>query len=72
VRAAGILQQSGDLDLIEQVLNGSRGLLEAARSVERVAKLIGAYKSTSPAERASFGKAIGVADLFDQAVAPSL
>jgi hypothetical protein len=72
VKAAGILHQNGDQKVIAAVLNGDRSLLEVARGIERVSKLVKIYKAASPAERVAFGKAIGVPRLFDQAVAPSL
>ena len=70
--AAPILLQSDDESLIAKVLKGREALQSAAAKVHRRAKLIEDFKNATVEDRAAFGHAVGVATLFDSAVAPSL
>ena len=72
IQAAVLLLQNGDDDLVTDVLNGRRPLIQAAKSVRNRARLIEDFRVASPEDRAAFGHAVGVATLFDSAVAPSL
>ena len=70
--AASILLWHDDGDLIEDVLAGRRSLLGAARAVRRKVRLTQAWSDATADDRAMFGRTVGVAEVFDAAVAPSL
>jgi hypothetical protein len=72
VHAALTLLQSEDAKLIAEVLQGHEALQSAAAKVRGRAKLIEDFKNATVEDRAAFGHAVGVAALFDSAVAPSL
>jgi hypothetical protein len=72
IQAAVLLLQCGDDALVTDVLNGRQPLIRAANRVRNRAKLIEDFRQASPEDRAAFGHAVGVAALFDSAVAPSL
>ena len=72
IQAAVLLLQNGDDALVTDVLNGRRPLIQAAKSIRNRARLIEGFRVASPEDRAAFGHAVGVATLFDSAVAPSL
>jgi len=72
IQAAVLLLQNGDDALVTDVLNRRRPLIQAAKSVRNRARLIEDFRVASPEDRAAFGYAVGVATLFDSAVAPSL
>ena len=72
VKAAQIILQSGDSKLVSDVLNGYRPLLKAANRVRGQAKLIEDFRAATAEDRAAFGRAVGVATVFDTAIAPSL
>ena len=72
IQAAVLLLQNCDDALVTDVLNGRRPLIQAAKSIRNRARLIQDFRAASPEDRAAFGHAVGVATLFDSAVAPSL
>jgi hypothetical protein len=72
VHAALTLLQSDDERLIAEVLQGREALQSAAAKVRGRAKPIEDFKNATVEDRAAFGHAVGVAALFDSAVAPSL
>jgi hypothetical protein len=72
IDAATVLLQAGDEKLITDVLAGRAPLLAAAAKVRGRAKLIESFRQASPEDRAAFGAAVGVANLFDASVAPAL
>jgi hypothetical protein len=55
-----------------QVLHGHLALLEAARMLRPRAKLIAAYREADSRDHEVFGRTIGPAALFDEAIAPAL
>ena len=63
VRAAIILLEHGDQNLIDQVLHGERNILVAAASVQGLVKLIALFKTVSAETRAAFHSATGSVDL---------
>lgn len=72
IRAAIALLEAGDSELIERVLRGNLGLLEAAGLVHKRAHLIKAYREADRHDREALGKVIGVDRLFDDSIAPWL
>jgi len=72
VEAALVLTNSGDAELLRDVLSGHIGLLEAARRVKPVARLIAAYREATVADRVAFARAIGPTVLFDDALVPAI
>jgi hypothetical protein len=70
--AALTLLQSENESLIVEVLKGHKALLSAAAKVRGRARLIEGFNDATVEDRAAFGHAVGVAALFDSAVAPSL
>jgi hypothetical protein len=67
VRAAIILLEHGDQNLIDQVLHGERNILAAAASVAVVVKLVTAFKAATSENLASFSAITGMADLSTSA-----
>jgi hypothetical protein len=72
VAAAAVLLEAGAPALVEGVLCGDVSLLEAAKSVRRRARLIQAYRQADRSDRKALGEVVGVASVFDDAVAPLL
>ena len=72
VEAALVLTNSGDAELLRDVLSGHIGLLEAARRVKPVARLIAAYREATVADRVAFARAIGPTVVFDDALVPAI
>lgn len=72
IKAAQIILQSGDDNRVRDVLAGRQALLAAAKQVRGRAKLIESFKAASVEDRAAFGRAVGVATIFDAAITPSL
>jgi hypothetical protein len=72
VRAAVIVLKSENTALLDQVLEGDLPLLEAARQVEQLGKLVAAYRGASAADRVAFARAIGPSTLFDDSLVPAL
>ena len=72
IQAAVLLLQNCDDAQVTDVLNGRRPLIQAAKSIRNRARLIEDFRAASPEDRAAFGHTVGVAALFDSAVAPSL
>ena len=72
VKAALTLLQSGDEKLIADVLRGRENLQAAAARVRGRVRLIESFKQASPEDRAAFGAAVGVANLFDASITPAL
>jgi hypothetical protein len=58
--------------LIENVLRGHVGLLEAAESVRRRVRLVKAYREADPDDRKALGKMVGIDRVFDEVIAPLL
>jgi hypothetical protein len=72
VRAMLTLCAAENSELLARVLQGSVSLLEAAAQVERVVKLVDAYRAASATDRVQAVRIIGPAHLFDTALVPSL
>lgn len=74
VRAMVTLIQSGDHKLIRHVLLRHIPLLEAAKRIEPVVKLVAAYRAakSDPKNLAMFGNIVGSADLWDNVIMPTL
>jgi hypothetical protein len=72
IAAAAVLLEAGAPALVEGVLCGDVSLLEAAKSVRRRARLIQAYRQADRSDRKALGEVVGVASVFDDAVAPLL
>ena len=61
-----------DHHMMALVLCGEICLLQAAKLVRGRAKLVEVYRNADPADRAAFGKTVGVDRVWDEAIAPSL
>jgi hypothetical protein len=72
VKAAITLLNSEDADLINRVLTGEVGLLDAAAAVEKRAQLIAAYREAHVGDLAALGKAVGPGDVWDHVIVPSI
>jgi hypothetical protein len=72
IDAARIVLQSGDEALRAQVLNGQLSLTRAAAKARRRVRLIQSFKAASLTDRAALGRAVGVAEVFDSVVSPSI
>jgi len=67
VRAAIILLNHGDQNLIGRVLHGECPILIAAASIAPLVKLLGAFKTASPGTQAIFSDVTGLVDLSSTA-----
>jgi hypothetical protein len=72
VAAAAVLLEAETPTLVESVLRGDVSLLEAAKSVRRRVRLVRAYRQADRSDRKALGEVVGVASVFDDAVAPLL
>jgi hypothetical protein len=72
IRAAIALLQSENAVLLNCVLTGKCGLLDAATVVERRAKLIAAYRKADAGDLVALGEAVGPDDIWDRVVVPSM
>jgi hypothetical protein len=72
IAAAATLLEAEVPNLINQVVRGHIALLEAAETVRRRVRLVKAYREADRSDRKAFGKAIGVDNVFDDAIAPLL
>jgi hypothetical protein len=72
IAAAATVLEAENPVLIDYVLRGNRGLLEAAESVRKRVRLVKAYREADRDDRKAFGKTIGVDNVFDELVAPLL
>jgi hypothetical protein len=72
VRAAKVILDAENTQVQHDVLAGRLPLLVAARQLHGLADLVKAYRAISSADLPMFGKTVGVADLFDHAIAPAL
>ena len=74
VRAIVTLIESGDHKLVRHVLRGHIPLLEAAKRIEPVVRLVAAYRVAkgNPRNLAMFGRIIGTGDVWDNVIMPAL
>jgi hypothetical protein len=72
IRAATTLLEAEDSELVDRVLWGNLGLLEAARLVRKRVRLVKAYREADRNDRKALGKAVGVNRVFDDSIAPLL
>jgi hypothetical protein len=72
VAAATVVLKADDSHLLADVLAGVVPLLEAAASVSNAVAMIEAFDKSTRAERRIFGKAVGPAAVFDDAVVAAL
>jgi aminoglycoside phosphotransferase family enzyme len=72
VEAALTILQSEDDALLANILWSGVSLSNAAAQVKRRAKLIASFKAATPEDRAAFGKTIGIAEVWDSAISPSI
>ena len=80
VAAAAIVINAATPGLIEDVLRGRVPLLAAAHEVRRrqkaaratVEEMAASWRCWTPGQRANFGRAVGVAEIWDDAIAPAL
>jgi hypothetical protein len=72
IAAAVAVVEAESQELIDGVLDGRLGLLEAAESVRKRAQFVKAYREADQNDRKAFGKTIGVDKVFDELVAPLL
>ena len=70
--AAVLLLKAADTALLENVLDGSVSMLEAAASVKNAVRMIEAFDAGSTAERRLFGQVVGPAKVFDDVVLAAL
>src|SRR6266436_1789430 len=68
VRAAIVLLRSENSVLLDRVFRGHVPLLAAASQVERLVKLIAAYRKTDEKDHVAFARAAGPERLFDELV----
>ena len=71
-KAASVILQSENPDLVLDILVGRRTLLEAAKSVRNRAKLIKSFKAATPEDRIALGHVVGVSTIFDTTIVPAL
>jgi hypothetical protein len=72
IAAAATVIDAESPALIENVLRGHVGLLEAAESVRRRVRLVKAYREADRDDRKALGKMVGIDRVFDEAIAPLL
>ena len=72
IAAAATVIDAKSPALIENVLRGRVGLLEAAESVRRRVRLVKAYREADRDDRKALGKMVGIDRVFDEAIAPLL
>jgi hypothetical protein len=72
VAAMRILLRAENTALLEQVLAGKVGLLEAASACRQVSELVRVYRRAQLPDLAVFGRTVGVAKLFDETIVPAL
>jgi hypothetical protein len=72
IAAAAMLLEAEVPALIESILRGDVSLLGAAASVRKRARLVRAYRQADRSDRKALGEVVGVASVFDDAVAPLL
>ena len=72
VRAAVTMIETENAHLVNRVLLGDVGLLEAARDAQRLAGLVKAYRTAAAGDHIAFARVIGATTLFDNAVAPAI
>ena len=72
IAAAATVIDAESPGLIENVLRGHVGLLEAAESVRRRVRLVKAYREADRDDRKALGKMVGIDRVFDEAIAPLL
>jgi hypothetical protein len=72
IAAAAMLLEAEVPALIEGILRGDVSLLGAAASVRKRARLVRAYRQADRSDRKALGEVVGVARVFDDAVAPLL
>jgi hypothetical protein len=72
IAAAAMLLEAEVPALIEGILRGDVSLLGAAASVRKRARLVRAYRQADRSDRKALGEVVGVASVFDDAVAPLL
>jgi hypothetical protein len=72
VRAVITLIQSENTVLLARVLAGKVAVQAAAREVDRLAKLVTAYRTAGANDHVAFAKAVGPTTLFDNSLVPAL
>ena len=74
VKAMVVLIRSENTSLRHDVLRGNVPLLMAARQMQRIADLVTAYRAaaTVPKDLATAGEIVGVANLWDTMIVPTL
>jgi hypothetical protein len=72
VAAAITLLEAEAPGLIESVVRGDISLLKAAETVRKRVRLVRAYREADRNDRRALGKAIGIDNVFDEIIAPSL
>jgi len=77
VAAAATVINAATPGLIENVLRGRVPLLAAAHEARRrqnakrtVEEMVASWRCWTPGQRANFGRAVGVAEIWDDAIAP--
>jgi hypothetical protein len=72
VAAMASIIQSEDEKLLEDVLRGRKSVLEAAKQVKARAKAIASIRRLTAADKGAVGRAIGVGEIWDGMIVPSL
>jgi hypothetical protein len=72
VTAAKVILDTENIQVRDEVLMGRLPLLVAAAQLRGLAALVRAYRAIARSDLPMFGKTVGVADLFDYAIAPAL
>ena len=73
VRAVLVLHRAGRFDQLEAALYSRTSLLiTAAKSASAIAALVVAYDKASAGELATFGKTVGVGEVWDRIIIPAL
>jgi hypothetical protein len=72
VRAAVVLVKTENSTMLMDVLAGTVPLLAAAKQLKHIAKLVDDYRRANAAELITFGKTVGVGDVWDHVINPAL
>jgi len=72
IRAMLAVIESRDEALLDAVMTGRVPVLTAATQIKGLAKLLKAYGAATAANKAAFGRAAGVDNVFDDVIAPAI
>jgi hypothetical protein len=67
-----LLLQTGDTDLVRDVLRGHAPLIPTAAKIRNRIRLLESFRAATPEDLAALTDAVGAEKLFDAAIAPAL